>query len=136
MLLCQEMSHSLPTTADTTEVRQHQMYQGIAIVSAETRSAIRALIGCATGMLFAMSGPYHFRAFKTAERRSVLIGVYALNSLRNVNMLGPAAFFPGRYYTCHPTYAVAGLQPAPVQQPAEALRTRPAPCDAWDQHLR
>ena len=67
MLLCQEMSHSLPTTADTTEIRQHQMYQGIAIVSAETRSAIRTLIGCATGMLFAMPGLYQICALKTTQ---------------------------------------------------------------------
>jgi hypothetical protein len=57
MLSCQEMSQSLPTTADTTENMQHQRYQGIANVPAEARSATGALTGCASGTLFAMSYP-------------------------------------------------------------------------------
>src|SRR5271156_5090412 len=58
MLSCQEMSQAVPTTADTTENMQIQMYQGIDIVPTEALSAIRTFSGCAIGMLFAMLGVY------------------------------------------------------------------------------
>src|SRR5580658_5104581 len=56
MLSCQEMSQAVPTTADTTENMQSQMYQGIDIVPTVALSAIRTFSGWAIGMLFAMSG--------------------------------------------------------------------------------
>src|SRR5215472_19006489 len=54
MLLCQEMSHSIPATENTTESMQHQMYQRIAVISQAVRWAARMPMGCARGMLFAI----------------------------------------------------------------------------------
>src|SRR5580704_5302966 len=42
---CHEISHALPTTADSTDNMQHHMYQGIDAVSAYARSMLRAWIG-------------------------------------------------------------------------------------------
>jgi len=45
------MSQAAPTTADITEIKHAQMYQGMDIDYAEARSIARALIGCDRGML-------------------------------------------------------------------------------------
>src|SRR5712692_21741 len=65
MASCQEMSHSLPTTAQMTDKTAHQMYQGMESVAVETCSALEDWIRDSREMVPAIlrnSRPGNFRA--------------------------------------------------------------------------